>query len=44
MTVYEQKAELIRNVFWNMTELIYKTKTYEESEIVEITDEKGHII
>lgn len=38
----EQKAELIREVFWNMTELTYETETYEETEIVEITDEAGN--
>ena len=43
ITVDEQKAELIRNVFWNMTELIYEIETYEETETVEITDEEGNI-
>ncbi len=42
VTVDEQKAELIRNVFWNMTELTYETETYEETEMVEIIDEEGN--
>jgi len=42
VTVDEQKAELIRNVFWDMTELTYETETYEETETVEITDEEGN--
>lgn len=44
VTVDKQKAELIRNVFWNMTELTYETETYEEKETVEITDEEGNTI
>lgn len=43
VTVDEQKAELIRNVFWDMTEITYETETYEEIETVEITDEEGNI-
>ena len=42
VTVDEQKAELIRNVFWNMTELTYETEPYEETETVEITDVEGN--
>ena len=42
VTVDEQKAELIRNVFWDMTEITYETETYEEIETVEITDEEGN--
>ena len=42
VTVDEQKAELIRNMFWNMIELTYETETYEETETVEITDEEGN--
>lgn len=42
VTVDEQKAELIRNVFWNMTELTYENETYEETETVEITDVEGN--
>lgn len=42
VTVDEQKAELIRNVFWDMTELTYETETYEETETVEITDDEGN--
>ena len=42
VTVDEQKAELIRDVFWDMTELTYETETYEEIETVEITDEEGN--
>lgn len=42
VTVDEQKAELIRNVFWGMTELTYETETYEETETVEITDDEGN--
>ena len=44
VTVDEQKADLIRNVFWDMTELTYETETYEEIETVEITDEEGNTI
>lgn len=44
VTVDEQKAELIRDVFWDMTELTYETETYEETEIVEITDEEGNTV
>lgn len=40
VTVDEQKAELIRNVFWDMTELTYETETYEKTETVEITDDE----
>lgn len=43
VTVDEKKAELIREVFWNMTELTYETETYEETETVEITDDEGNI-
>ena len=42
VTVDEQKAELIRNVFWDMIELTYETETYEETETVEITDAEGN--
>lgn len=44
VTVDEQKVELIRNVFWDMTELTYETETYEETETVEITDEEGNTV
>ena len=44
VTVDGQKAELICNVFWNMTELTYETETYEEIETVEITDKEGNTV
>ena len=44
VTVDGQKAELICNVFWNMTELTYGTETYEEIETVEITDKEGNTV
>ncbi len=44
VTVDEQKAELIREVFWNMTELTYEIETYEETETVEITDAEGNTV
>lgn len=42
VTVDEQKAEFICNVFWDMTELTYETETYEETETVEISDDEGN--
>ncbi|MBR4035508.1 MAG: hypothetical protein IKJ05_02100 [Oscillospiraceae bacterium] len=44
VTVDEQKAELIRNIFWNMTELNYETETYEDTDIIGTTDEQGNTI
>lgn len=43
VTVDEEKAELIRGVFWDMTEIVYDTETYENIDIIEITDEQGNI-
>jgi len=42
VTVDEQKAEFICNVFWDMTELTYETEPYEETETVEISDDEGN--
>lgn len=44
VTIDEQKAEFIRNVFWNMTELTYETETYAETENVEKTYEEENTI
>ena len=44
VTVDEEKAELIREVFWDMTEIVHETKLYEETTTIETTDEQGNII
>ena len=44
VTVDEEKAELIREVFWDMTEIVYDTETYEDTDLIETTDEHGNII
>lgn len=44
VTVDEEKAELIREVFWDMTEILYETKPYEDTDTIEITDEQGNTI
>ena len=44
VTVDEEKAELIREVFWDMTEIVYDTETYEDTDTIETTDEHGNII
>ena len=44
VTVDEEKAEILREVFWNMTEIVHETKLYEETTIIETTDEHGNII
>ena len=43
VTVDEEKAEIIRKVFWDMTEITHETENYEDIEIVEITDEEGNV-
>jgi len=44
VTVDEEKAELIREVFWDMTEIIYETESYEDTDTIETTDEQGNTI
>ena len=44
VTVDAEKAELIREVFWDMTEIIYETEPYEETDTIETTDDQGNII
>ena len=44
VTVDEEKAEIIREVFWDMTEIVYGTETYEDTDMIETTDEHGNII
>lgn len=44
VTVDEEKAELIREVFWAMTEVVYETESYEDTDIIKTIDEEGNII
>lgn len=44
VTIDEEKVEIIREVFWNMTEIIYETESYEDTDIIETTDEQGNTI
>jgi len=44
VTVDEEKAELIREVFWDMTEIAYKTESYEDTDTIESVEEQGNII
>lgn len=44
VTVDEEKAELIREVFWDMTEIVYETESYEDTDTIETTDEQGNAI
>lgn len=44
VTVDEEKAEILREVFWNMTEIVYDIETYEDTDTIETTDEQGNII
>lgn len=44
VTVDEEKAELIREVFWDMTEISYETEPYEDTDTIETTDEQGNIL
>ena len=44
VTVNEEKAEIIREVFWDITEIVYDTETYEDTDTIETTDEHGNII
>ena len=44
VTVDEEKAEIIRKVFWDMTEIIYEAETYEDTDTIETTDEQGKTI
>ena len=44
VTVDEEKAELIREVFWDMTEIVYDTEIYEDTDTIETTDEHSNII
>ena len=43
VTVDEKKAELIREVFWAMTDIVYETESYDETETIETTDEIGNV-
>ena len=43
VTIDEDKMKLIREIFWDMTEISYTTEPYEEIEVIEITDEEGNI-
>ena len=44
VTVDEEKAELIREVFWDMTEIVYETESYEDTITIETTDEQGDVV
>lgn len=44
VTVDEEKSTLIREVFWNMTEIVYETEFYEDTDTIETTDEHDNII
>ena len=44
VTVDGEKAELIREVFWDMTKIIYETESYEDTDTIETTDEQGNVI
>lgn len=44
VTVDEEKVELIREVFWDMIEIVYETESYEDTITVETTDEQGNMI
>ena len=44
VTVDEEKAEIIREVFWDMTEIVYETEFYEDTDTIETTDEHDNII
>ena len=44
VTVNAEKAELIREVFWDMAEIVYQTESYEDTDTIEITDEQGNTI
>ena len=44
VTVDEEKAEIIREVFWDMTEIVYETESYEDIDTIETTDEQGNNI
>jgi len=44
VTIDEEKSELIREVFWDMTEISYKTEPYEDTNTIKTTDEQGNII
>lgn len=44
VTVDEEKAEILREVFWDMTEIVYDTETYEDTDTIETTGEQGNII
>ena len=44
VTVNEEKAEIMREVFWDITEIVYDTETYEDTDTIETTDEHGNII
>lgn len=44
VTVDEEKAEILREVFWAMTEVVYETESYEDTDIIKTIDEEGNTI
>lgn len=44
ITVTEEKIEMIRKVFWDMTEIFYETETYEDIDVIETIDKQGNTI
>ena len=44
VTVDEEKADILREVFWDITEIVYDTEPYEDTDTIETTDEHGNII
>lgn len=43
VTIDKEKMEIIRNIYWLMTEIESEIETYEEKHIIEIVDEEGNI-
>ena len=43
VTFDEQKAMLLKDIFWSFTELVYETEDYEESGTIEVYDEYGNL-
>lgn len=42
VTINDEKIGLLKEIFWDMTEVNYKIETYEDIEIIEITDDEGN--
>ena len=42
ITFNEQKAILLKDIFWSFTELDYESEDYEEVETIEVYDEFGN--